>query len=79
MLQLWCLEFLDGSLNLGKFVHDRCGRVVLYLHLFLTSALDGTVNCSLLTTAVLLPNDKARDTPLIGGRERHRSRLDAFG
>jgi len=79
MSQPWCLEFLDGPLNFWKFVHDWCGGVVVYLHLFLTSTLHGVVNCSLLITAALFPRDAAPDTPLIGGREGHRSRLDAFG
>ena len=78
MLQLWCLEFLDGSLDLWKFVHDWCGGVVVYLHLFLTPTLDWVVNCSLLTTTALFPRDAARYTALMGGREGNISRLDAL-
>jgi len=78
MSQLWCLKFLDRSLILGKFVHDWYGGVVVYLHLFVTSTLDWIVNCSLLNAAALFPRDAARDTALIGGREGHRSRLDAL-
>jgi len=35
-------------------------------------------SCSLLTTAAIIPRDAASDTPLVGGREGHRSRLDAL-
>jgi len=52
--------------------------VVVYLHSFLTSTLDGAVSCSLLTAAAIFPRDAAYDTSLGGAREGHRSRLDAL-
>jgi hypothetical protein len=76
--QLWRLEFLDGFLIFGKFVHDWCGGVVVHLHSFLISTLDWAVSCSFLTAAALSPRDAAPDTPLIGGRESHISRLDTL-
>jgi len=59
-------------------VHDSCVGVVVYLHSFLTSTLDGVVSCSLLTAAAIFRTDAASDTPLVGGREAHRSRLDTL-
>ena len=62
--QIWRLEFLDGSFIFGKFVNDWCRGVVVYLHSFLTSTLDGVVSCSLLTAAAaLFPRDAAPDNP----------------
>jgi hypothetical protein len=52
--------------------------VVVYLHSFLISTLDGVVSCSLLTAAALFPRDAAPDIPLIGSSEGHGARLDAL-
>jgi hypothetical protein len=76
--QFWCLEFLDGSMILGKFVNDWCEGVVVYLHTFLKSTLDWFVSWSLVTAPAIFPRNAASDTPLVGDRECHRSRLDAL-
>jgi hypothetical protein len=66
-------------LDFGEICARLMWGVVVYLHSFLTSTLEGAVSCSLLTAAALFPSDAASDAPLVGGREGHRSSLDALG